>query len=87
MDEKIGGVVADLKVKYIRPARLDDTVAIIVSARDPSESSGTLDYTVQSTDGKPYIKAETKMVFVDGSGRPTNMPADIRAALFGDGSL
>ncbi|MCX6123149.1 MAG: hypothetical protein NTV34_00110, partial [Proteobacteria bacterium] len=59
---------------------------IIVSAKDPSESSGTLEYVVQSEDGKPYIKAETKMVFVDGNGRPTNMPEAIRAALFGDGN-
>lgn len=86
MDEKIGGVVADLKVKYIRPARLDDTFTILVSAKEPSDSSGTLEYVAQSTDGKPHLKAETKMVFVDASGRPTTIPPGIRVALFGNES-
>ena len=80
--ERIAGVVADLKVKYVRPARFGDRIQVTISAAEASEVSGVLEYSVNSSEGKPFIRAETKMVFVNEQGRPIPMPQEIRNALY-----
>jgi acyl-CoA thioester hydrolase len=81
--EGLGGVVADLRVRYLRPARFGAIVSVRVSARELGDTSGVLDYVAEGPDGKAYIQAETKMVFVGKDGRPVRMPDEIRAALTG----
>ena len=79
--EKIGAVVADLTIKYIRPARMDDTVSIEISVEELADVFGNLHYVASSKSGQPFVKAQTKMVFVDEAGRPTKVPEEIRASL------
>lgn|GEM_PF-2143204 len=80
--ERIGGVVAELKVAYLRPAKMDDVINITITAKDPTGSSGLLEYVATSPNGQTFIKAETRMVFVDSSGKPIQIPDQIRQALF-----
>jgi YbgC/YbaW family acyl-CoA thioester hydrolase len=82
--EKLGGVVAELKVKYLRSARLSDVITMQLTAKEPSESSCTLEYVAESSEGKTFIKAETRMTFIDESGRPTAIPPSILHSLFSE---
>ena len=75
-------VIAEAHVRYIRPARQGDVLAVAVSCRDARSASLTFDYalTHQAT-GETIADAWTRGAFVHATtGKPVRAPALFRDA-------
>ncbi len=72
--------VLEVAVKYLRPARYDDTVTIITSLREKPLLRIELDYEVRRGD-ELLATGRTVHAFIDKTGRPVRPPANA-AALF-----
>jgi len=81
LKRKIGGVVSESNVKYLRPARFGDVLKIIITPAIESDVSTILEYDIQNSSGKSFVKANLKMVFVDETGKPTFIPEEIKARI------
>lgn len=79
---QIGGVVAEASVKYLRPAIFGDELAVEITAHSPFEKGAGLKYRITNQRGDDCLHADLRMVFVDGTGRPTTMPDEIKNKLF-----
>ena len=84
---KIGGVVAESNVKYLRPARFGDRLTVKIIGSLPVPNGGTLNYVVTNANGKPCLSAELKIVFIDHTGRSTEIPPIIHNALYGTNEM
>lgn len=75
-----GLAVAEASVRYLAPARFDDTVrieTILVGVRSRAVS---FDYVVSNAEtGVRLATAHTALVSIDSSGRPTALPSEFRA--------
>lgn len=72
--------VLEVAVKYLRPARYDDTVTIVTTLRDKPLLRIELDYEVRRGD-ELLATGRTVHAFIDQTGRPVRPPANA-AALF-----
>ncbi len=80
---KIGGVVAENHIKYLRPATYGEQLTVQVTPHDPFKLGLSLSYAVRNASGVQCITSQMKLIFIDGeSGRPTRMPEEIVTALF-----
>jgi acyl-CoA thioester hydrolase len=71
--------VADLHIRYIRPARLDDTV--IIETRCIDLGAASVKIRQRATRDDELIAEQTARVgFIDPEGRPRRQPAEWRAA-------
>lgn len=79
--------VADLHIRYARPARLDDTVVIETRCVELGAASVRI---VQRATRESELVAEqaVRVGFIDPQGRPRRQPAEWRAAFekFSEGS-
>jgi acyl-CoA thioester hydrolase len=77
-----GLAVAEARVRYLAPARFDDTVrieTILVGVRSRAVS---FDYVVSNAEtGARLATAHTALVSIDSGGRPTALPPQFRALL------
>jgi acyl-CoA thioester hydrolase len=77
-----GLAVAEARVRYLAPARFDDTVrieTILVGVRSRAVS---FDYVVSNAEtGVRLATAHTALVSIDSGGRPTALPPQFRALL------
>ncbi|TAK71559.1 MAG: acyl-CoA thioesterase [Gammaproteobacteria bacterium] len=83
MKNKIGGVVAEANVKFLKPAFFGDTLKIKVSPHSPFKKGLLLQYIVENQKNELSLTAEIKIIFVDESGRATKMPDKISENFFG----
>ena len=75
-------MVADLSCRYRRPARYDDEITVWVRAAETASRRVVFEYRVEGPSGELLADGETRHVVVDRTtGRPTVMPADLRASL------
>ncbi len=76
--------VADLSIRYVRPARLDDTVLIETRCTELGAASVRIGQRATRADGEgegDLIAEQTARVgFIDPAGRPRRQPAAWRAA-------
>ena len=71
--------VADLHIRYVRPARLDDTV--IIDTRCVDLGAASVKIRQRATRNGELIAEQTARVgFIDPGGRPRRQPAPWRAA-------
>jgi len=72
--------VADLHIRYLSPARLDDAVRIETRCTDLRAASCRMHQTAALEDGKLLAEAHLRVGFVAPDGRPRRMPDGWRAA-------
>jgi acyl-CoA thioester hydrolase len=79
-------IVSDTRVRYLRPARLDDLLQVSAELRDLGRATMTI--VQQALRGDTLLaEGEIRIGCVDaGSFRPRRIPASILAALAGAGS-
>jgi len=85
--QKIGGVVAEANIKFLRPAFFDDELQIIIKAHSPFLKGLILSHTIKNQNEIECLSAEIKMVFVDAYGKSIQMPENIRNYFFKDEAL
>ncbi|TWS18382.1 acyl-CoA thioesterase [Tsukamurella asaccharolytica] len=87
-DAKVTMFVAHQEIDYLTPLLYSpEPVRIVLSVTRIGRSGFDLGYEVIDDDGAVAAIAETSMVVVDGAGRPTPLPAELRTelgALVGD---
>ncbi|MCT2558483.1 YbgC/FadM family acyl-CoA thioesterase [Tsuneonella sp. YG55] len=71
--------VADLHIRYARPARLDDTVVIESTCAELGAASVRIIQRA-TRDGELVAEQTVRVGFVDLQGRPRRQPAEWRAA-------
>lgn len=75
--------VADLAIRYLAPARLDDALTIVTTALELGAASVRLRQRAVRTDeraGEPLAEATVRVGFISADGRPRRQPAAWRAA-------
>lgn len=71
--------VADLHIRYLRPAKLDDTV--IIESRCTEMGAASVRIVQRATrDGDLVAEQTVRVGFIDPAGRPRRQPAGWRAA-------
>lgn len=79
--------VADLHIRYLRPARLDDTV--VIETRCVELGAASVRISQRATrEGELVAEQTARVGFIDPAGRPRRQPAPWRAAFaqFAEGS-
>lgn len=71
--------VADLTIRYLAPARLDDAVTIATTATEIRAASVRL-HQKASRGSEPLAEADLRVGFIAPDGRPRRQPAAWRAA-------
>ena len=71
--------VADLHIRYARPARLDDTVVIESTCLELGAASVRIHQRAMR-DGELVAEQTVRVGFIDPAGRPRRQPAEWRAA-------
>ncbi|WP_120716059.1 YbgC/FadM family acyl-CoA thioesterase [Tsuneonella amylolytica] len=76
--------VADLHIRYARPAKLDDTIVIESTCTEMGAASVRIRQravrTAEAGDGELIAEQVVRVGFVDPAGRPRRQPAEWRAA-------
>lgn len=83
LKNKIGAVVAEAKINYLKPAYFNDKLSIDLEAHTPFKKGLSLKYHIHNKNGLDYLKADLTMVFVDHTGKSIEMPVSIKERLFG----
>jgi acyl-CoA thioester hydrolase len=73
-------VLAEVKVKFLRPGRLDMKTEVAMRVSKLGSSSFEMDYEIRAAE-EVLVTAHAALVFVDAAMRPTPMPADWRATV------
>jgi acyl-CoA thioester hydrolase len=77
-----GLAVAEARVRYLAPARFDDTVRIETILIGVRSRAVSFDYVVSNAEtGVRLATAHTALVSIDSGGRPTALPPQFRALL------
>ena len=71
--------IADLHIRYARPARLDDTVVIETTCLELGAASVRM-HQRATRDGELIAEQTARVGFIDPAGRPRRQPAVWRAA-------
>ena len=71
--------VADLHIRYARPARLDDTMIIETTCAELGAASVRIQQRA-TRDGELVAEQTARVGFIDPAGRPRRQPAAWRAA-------
>jgi acyl-CoA thioester hydrolase len=69
--------VADAHVRYARAARYDDQLRVTAWLTKAASRLVAFGYRVERDDGALLATAETTLVSIDPSGRPTRLPDDV----------
>ena len=81
--QKIGGVVEEANIKFIKPAFFDDQLKINIMPHDPFSKGFVLRYFVTNQRGEECLTADITIIFVDQNGVSTDVPKTISDKLFG----
>ena len=77
-----GLAVADASLRYHAPARYDDRVRVETTLASVGSRGITFDYVIFNADsGARLVSARTLLVALDGEGRITTLPRDLRQIL------
>ena len=79
-----GLAVAEATVRYLAPARFDDSVRVETTLVGVRSRAVIFEYVISNADtGTRLATAHTALVSIDRTGRPTALPAEFRALLEG----
>jgi acyl-CoA thioester hydrolase len=77
-----GLAVVDASLRYHAPARYDDRVRVETTLAKVGSRGITFDYVIFNADsGARLVSARTMLVALDGEGRTTTIPPDLREIL------
>ncbi|MEW6230813.1 MAG: thioesterase family protein [Chloroflexota bacterium] len=78
----LGFVIAEASCRYHAPAHFDEAITVKTWVEDVKNRSFSLGYQVVNQDsGRILATGKTVQVFVDASGKPVPIPAQIRDSL------
>lgn len=77
--QKIGGVVAEANIKFLRATFFNDTLEINIHPHSPFSKGLILSYKVQNQNNIICLTAEITMIFVDADGKSTQIPETLRS--------
>lgn len=80
--QRIGGVVSEMTVKYIKPAKFGDSLIITVTASKQFEKGLILHYVIHKKDNIECLTADVTMIFINHEGTAIAMPEQIKTTLF-----
>jgi len=76
----VGLAVSELTARFHAAARYDDTVRVRTTLAEVRSRGITFDYLITDVaSGRRLVTARTALVSIDSSGRPTALPANVRA--------
>jgi acyl-CoA thioester hydrolase len=74
--------VVEANVRYRRPARYDDELAIYAAIPEVRGASARFSYEIRRLpDGEPLVEGHTVHACIDGEGRVARIPTELRRAL------
>jgi acyl-CoA thioester hydrolase len=74
--------VVEAHIRYRRPARYDDELAIYAAITDVRGASARFGYAIRRLpDGEPLVEGHTIHACIDSQGRVARIPSELRAAL------
>jgi acyl-CoA thioester hydrolase len=74
--------VVSAQFRFAKPAYYDDTLRAWAWVTDVGSRLVTFGYRIERLDDDAVLAtAETSLVSIDGAGRPSRLPADVRARL------
>jgi acyl-CoA thioester hydrolase len=73
--------VAEATIRYHAPARYDDLIRVETRLVDVRSRAITFEYLVRNAAGDRLATARTLLVSLDPNGRPSPIPADVRAVM------
>jgi acyl-CoA thioester hydrolase len=73
-------VVAEATVRYLAPLRFDEDIELVVRGVRLGTTSITTELAVER-DGRAAAEGQIRHVFVDTTGKPTEIPAAVRTGL------
>jgi YbgC/YbaW family acyl-CoA thioester hydrolase len=77
----MGIVIAEIHIKYLRPATLGDELEITLEGMEAGKTSLTFKQNILNVKtGKKLLEGELVAVFLDRQGRPAPMDEDFRKA-------
>jgi acyl-CoA thioester hydrolase len=76
----VGLAVSELSARFHAAARYDDLIRVRTSLADVRSRGVTFDYVISNAaSGDRLVTARTALISIDAAGRPTAMPATVRA--------
>ena len=79
--------VSELSMRYHAPARYDEVIRVTTSLSSVRSRAITFDYVVTSAaSGARLVTAQTTLVALDRSGKPTSLPDHVRRLFTADGT-
>ena len=76
----VGLAVSELSARFHAAARYDDLIRVRTSLTEVRSRGVTFDYVISNAaTGDRLVTARTALISIDASGRPTAMPANVRA--------
>lgn len=79
-------VISRAECRYYAPARMDDPLAITVSVPKMGPATMTIRYECRRHDDLLAV-GQVVFAFLDGSGKPIRLPADLRQIVAGTGAF
>jgi len=75
-------VVAEMKIRYLKPAEYDDLIRVRCRVEDLGSRRVLFAYSIENGEsGQVLAKAETNMVCLNADFSPTRIPKDVMTAL------
>lgn len=76
----VGLAVSDLSARFHAAAKYDDMVRVRTTLADVRSRGITFDYVITRLEnGQRLVTARTALVSIDSAGKPTALPASVRA--------
>jgi acyl-CoA thioester hydrolase len=76
----VGLAVSELTARFHAAARYDDVIRVRTTLAEVRSRGITFDYVITDVaTGKRLVTARTALISIDAAGRPTAMPASVRA--------
>lgn len=82
IQQKLGGVVSEMTVKYLKAAQYGDALKVEISATSRFTKGLVLHYSVENQKSEVCLVADVTMIFINHEGRATEMPVEIAEKLF-----
>jgi acyl-CoA thioester hydrolase len=78
----IGLAVSEASLRYLAPARYDDRIRVVTRLEHVRSRQLVFTYVIErADDGTRLVEATTTLVSIDGDGRLTTIPPEVRAHL------
>ncbi len=84
IEHRLGAVVSEMTVKYIKTAYLDDVIQVSIEPTSLISKGLILRYSVRNQKNQICLTADVAMIFINHEVRATGLPAEIAHKLFGE---